>query len=374
MAPLILLLSTSDTDLLSAQASGAAYRPVNPNRVSVDDLPALLDGVDLVVVRILGGLRMWAEGLRTLGAGEIPLVALGGEQAPDADLMARSTVPIGTAAQAHAYLAQGGPDNLRELYHFLSDTVLLTGYGFAAPAAQPTWGVLDRIQRATKDSASGPRIAILYYRAHHLSGNVGFVETLAAAVEDAGGQALPLFCASLRGADPALLATLATADALLVTVLAAGGTQPAGVSAGGDDGAWDVASLAALDIPILQALTLTSSRETWADSDDGLSPMDAANQVAVPEFDGRIITVPFSFKEQDPDGLPRYVADPRAGRPGGRHSGPAGPAAPHSGQPAADRAHPLRVPDQTCPDRQRGGSGHTGQRGKAAPRATGTGI
>ena len=35
-----------------------------------------------------------------------------------------------------------------------------------------------------------------------------------------------------------------------------------------------------------------------------------ASQVAVPEFDGRIITVPFSFKEIDDDGLILYVADP----------------------------------------------------------------
>ena len=35
-----------------------------------------------------------------------------------------------------------------------------------------------------------------------------------------------------------------------------------------------------------------------------------ATQVAVPEFDGRIITVPFSFKETDADGLPHYVPDP----------------------------------------------------------------
>ena len=30
----------------------------------------------------------------------------------------------------------------------------------------------------------------------------------------------------------------------------------------------------------------------------------------MPEFDGRIITVPFSFKEIDDDGLISYVADP----------------------------------------------------------------
>jgi cobaltochelatase CobN len=37
--------------------------------------------------------------------------------------------------------------------------------------------------------------------------------------------------------------------------------------------------------------------------------MDAAMQVAVPEFDGRLITVPFSFKVEGPDGVPVYLAD-----------------------------------------------------------------
>jgi cobalamin biosynthesis Mg chelatase CobN len=35
-----------------------------------------------------------------------------------------------------------------------------------------------------------------------------------------------------------------------------------------------------------------------------------ATQVAVPEFDGRIITVPFSFKEIDAEGLISYVPEP----------------------------------------------------------------
>jgi len=109
-----------------------------------------------------------------------------------------------------------------------------------------------------------------------------------------------------------LLVQLGALDALIVTVLAAGGTKPAKAAAGGDDEAWDVTALAALDIPILQGLCLTWSRERWADSSEGLTPLDVATQVAVPEFDGRIITVPFSFKETDPMdtvGLPRYVAD-----------------------------------------------------------------
>src|SRR5690349_10024400 len=101
---MILLLSTSDTDLLSARASGAEYRLGNPARLTVDDLPPLLAGVDLVVVRLLGGRRAWEEGLDLLLSGPRPVVVLGGEQAPDAELMELSTVPGGVVAQAHAYL------------------------------------------------------------------------------------------------------------------------------------------------------------------------------------------------------------------------------------------------------------------------------
>jgi cobaltochelatase CobN len=300
-----LLLSTSDTDLLSARSSGKAYRLANPSRIEVGELPGLLDGVDLVVVRILGGYRDWQDGIDALRADGRPLVVLGGESTPDADLMALSTVPAGVAAQAHAYLAYGGPANLGELHAFLSDTVLLDGEGFAPPAELPDWGHLARAGTGT-----GPVVGVLYYRAHHVAGNTAFVHALADAIEAHGATAMPMFCSSLRVPDPGLLEQLAKADALIVTVLAAGGRRPADVSAGGDDEAWDVQALAALDVPILQGLCLTSSRATWAASDDGLSPLDTATQVAVPEFDGRLITVPFSFKEIDADGLPVYVADP----------------------------------------------------------------
>jgi cobaltochelatase CobN len=197
-------------------------------------------------------------------------------------------------------------ENLRQLHAFLCDTLLMTGFGFSPPATTPNWGVLER---AATD-AEGPTIAVLYYRAQHLAGNNGYVEALCRAVEEAGGRPLPVFCASLRTADAALLELLGSADALVTTVLAAGGSTPATVTAGGDDDAWNVAHLAALDIPILQGLCLTSSRSQWQHNDDGLSPLDVATQVAVPEFDGRIITVPFSFKEIDDEGLISYVADP----------------------------------------------------------------
>lgn len=313
---MILLLSTSDTDLLTAAAAGertdVEYRGANPSRILTDDIDDLAAGADLIVVRILGGVRAWEDGLAAVIATGAPVVVCSGEQQPDPDLMARSTVNTGVAAEAHNYLAAGGVDNLVSLHHFLSDTVLLTGRGFDPPVQSPAWGILDRASGSDEPEAGdpgAPTIAVLYYRAQHLAGNTRYVDALCAAIEERGARALPVFCASLRTAPDDLIDLLGTADALIVTVLAAGGATPATASAGGDDEAWNIERLAALDIPILQGLCLTGPRVDWVANDDGLSPLDVATQVAVPEFDGRIITVPFSFKEFDDNGLPWYRPD-----------------------------------------------------------------
>ncbi|MCZ2818898.1 cobaltochelatase subunit CobN [Modestobacter sp. VKM Ac-2977] len=319
------LLSTSDTDLLSARASDSSWRLGNPYRAG--DLAEFAAGTDLVVVRILGSRRKYEDMVAPLLGLGVPVVVLGGEQLPDAELMELSTVPMGVATEAHAYLAQGGPDNMVQLHRFLADTVLLDGEGFDAPAVAPDWGLLDH-----KTTATGPRVAVLYYRAHHLAGNTAFVHTLCEAIETAGGVPVPIYTASLRSVEPEMLDVLHTVDAMVVTVLAAGGSKPATASAGGDDGAWDVGELARLDVPVIQGLVLGTPRATWAANDDGLSPLDVGNQVAIPEFDGRIISVPFSFKEVDEEGLTSYVPDPeRAARVAGtavaharlRHTAPA---------------------------------------------------
>jgi len=172
-----------------------------------------------------------------------------------------------------------------------------------APATAPVTG---------SPGGAPPTVAVIFYRAHELSGNTGFVDTLCAAIAARGATPLPVYCSSLRSAEPGLAELLRPAGAIVATVLAAGGSVAADAGAEGD---WDAGALAELGVPLIQGLCLTSSRAQWQDAAGGLSPIDAAMQVAIPEFDGRLIAVPFSFKEEGPDGIPVYVADPeRAGR------------------------------------------------------------
>ncbi len=253
--PTILLLSTADTELLAARSSGADYQVANPVRVAPAAVPGLTSGLSLVVLRLLGGRQAWPDGISALRATGLPLVMLGGEAAPDAELMALSTVQAGVAAEALGYLREGGPGNLRELAAFLSDTVLLTGAGFSPPAPMPQFGihqpagaqpVHDRggsgaSQRAGSstimESTRGvaPTVAVVFYRAHELSGNTGFVDALCTAIADRGATPLPVFCASLRSPEPGLVDVLGQADAVITTVLAAGGST----AASAQDGDWD---------------------------------------------------------------------------------------------------------------------------------------
>jgi len=232
----------------------------------------------------------------------IALIALGGEAEPDAELTALSLAPAGSVAQAGEYLRHGDVGNFEQLLRFLADTFLMCGYGFEPPREIPDLGVRD----GWRVDATRPTVGVCYYRSHELTGNTQFVDELCAALERAGANALPVWSYSLRPAANGRVAALelldGRIDALVVTMLASGG-QGAGDR-------WDADALAALDVPVIQAVCSTQSRAEWERSEVGLSPLDAATQVAIPEFDGRIIGGVVSFKERDSAGVARYRADP----------------------------------------------------------------
>ncbi|MFC4895855.1 cobaltochelatase subunit CobN [Streptosporangium amethystogenes subsp. fukuiense] len=172
--------------------------------------------------------------------------------------------------------------------------------------------------RTCRATHRGPVIGVLYYRAHHVAGNTAFVETLCLAIEEAGGQALPVYCGSLRSAEPGLFDH------------APGRGRPGGHRARrrGHPSGDRLGGRGRLRVGRRRARRAGRAdpagplpdhgKGRLAGEHDGLSPLDAASQVAIPEFDGRIITVPFSFKEVDDEGLTVYVADPeRASRVAG---------------------------------------------------------
>ena len=112
----IALLTTTETDLLSARASGSDYVYGNPVKLDGEAVGELIDGADLIVFRFLGSKEQLPVAFQICVASGLPLVVLGGQHVPDASLMELSSVPVGVAAQAHHYFTQGGVANLRNVH------------------------------------------------------------------------------------------------------------------------------------------------------------------------------------------------------------------------------------------------------------------
>ena len=152
----ILFLTHADTDLLALRAAvpglPAGFPPVRAlslGQVATEEhLAAALawPGATprVVVTRLLGGIqcvpgfRSLAEAARARGQ---HLLVVSGTGCPDPELTAASTVSPAVVHEATAYLQAGGPDNLGQLLRFLSDHLLLTGFGYTAPVEQPQHGV-----------------------------------------------------------------------------------------------------------------------------------------------------------------------------------------------------------------------------------------
>lgn len=300
---MILFLSNADSEILALRSviedlppSFPKLRAINPTLL--ENIPDL-DGINLVLVRLLGGRNAWEKPLDELvqrcNLEDKTLLIFGGESFPDAELAAMSNVASSIWAQAFEYLVQGGPQNIQSMLRFIVDTIWMEGFGFDPPITIDSSGVFS--SRFIDPQA--PTIAVIFYRAHLIAGNTTFISDLQDEIANLGANSISLYCYSLRpsensGAQEVIdLLKDSQIDCVITTVLAAGGFQ---------EDEWFETSLSQLNVPIVQGIVSMGSQQSWKDSSSGLSPIDVGMSVAIPEFDGRIISNAFSFKEVVDDG------------------------------------------------------------------------
>jgi cobaltochelatase CobN len=316
----IMLLSHADTDLLTLSRAKERLPPelevssYSLNALhSEDQMELLLAGqlgrARVIVLRVHGPLSCVPafSRLRELcveRGQSLVLISGTGELTPEFSQTVNT--PVDVMETAASYLALGGVGNFVELCHFLSDRLLLTGYGYAPPTPMPEHGVhLQDMDDATIEEwerRADPRkatVAVLFYRAHRMSGNTGFVDALAEALEARGMNALCIFTSSLKSKEagrPAVFRWIEGRTDVLISTLsfALGELNTGDVTEAGEG----VISLENLGVPVIQAIASGMARGAWEGSRRGLNSLDAAINVAIPEFDGRVITVPISFKER----------------------------------------------------------------------------
>ncbi|MCA1297410.1 cobaltochelatase subunit CobN [Stappia indica] len=313
----ILFLSAADTELASLAAVVEELGDDGAPSLRLASLLALshpysvdlyaqqtVEGSKLVVLRLLGGAEYWPYGLDRLtevarGFG-VKLAVMPGDDRWDADLAARSTLPVEEVAILWRYCVEGGAGNLSNLLRYCG-YLLERNPEPDPPRALPRAGVflpghaapaLEDLTRSWADPAA-PCAAIVFYRALVQSAATAPVEALCSALTDRGVNPLPVYVSSLKEAESAGVLAALFAEARPDVVLNA--TAFAVSKAGGPH---RTTPLDAPGVPVMQVVFSSSSEEGWREADQGLSIRDLAMHVVLPEVDGRILTRAVSFKEQ----------------------------------------------------------------------------
>ena len=309
----IVVVSAADSELAllaSAQAEAGSDAPTLRlasllqlgHRMSVDlYVETVVRRARLVVLRLLGGRSYWSYGLEQVAAAcraeGISLAVLPGDDQPDPELDAWSSLPAADRLRLWRYLVHGGADNARQ---FLRSAAVLLGRatdwreptpllraGYFVPGCPDA--DLDTVQAAW--SPGRPVAALIFYRALLQAGNTAVVESLIAALAEVGLNVLPIYVSSLR--DDAASALLADAFARTQPAVALNTT---GFAARGHGDVDTRSPLELADAPILQVVLSGGSEADWRAGRHGLAPRDLAMHVVLPEIDGRILTRAVSFK------------------------------------------------------------------------------
>ncbi len=262
----------------------------------------------LVVARVLGGMGYWRYGVEQYSArlreAGVKVAFLPGDDQPDAELAALSTIAAEDYRALHRALSEGGIDNavtfLRHARAMIDDTdrpppprpLVRAGLWWPGDGA----GQLDLEALRRHWPAEGAIVPVVFYRALLQGGGLGPVADLVAALRQRNLAPLPIFVASLK--DPVSAAFLADTfteappEVILNLTSFATGTPHEEKKTTVNP----LAGPAANGAPVLQVI-LASTPESFHDENPAsLVGRDIAMNVALPEIDGRVLARAIAFK------------------------------------------------------------------------------
>ncbi len=334
MAGSIVLVTSHDTDLAAwaklrrePPPDVPAAEVVGPQRFAEAGLAdRLLAGAAVVLLRLLGGREMAPDLVDRLASGcrqrGIPLLACRAYPPVDDDLATLSTVPAEERAEVWEYFRQGGAENFAHALRLLAHRYAGAAGAVHPPIRMPDHGIYDPVTREPCDRAqlearwvSGrPLVAVVFYRAHLLSGDTEAVDALCTALDEEGANVLPVFTAGLlrKGGEDApeeaLRQLLMVGDAppdcivSLLSFAATRGSRTAGAATEGPG---------FCGVTVLQGVLSLDRADAWRPSPRGIDGTDLAIHVALPEVDGVVLGGLVAFREPGSGDEPaRYVVEP----------------------------------------------------------------
>jgi cobaltochelatase CobN len=246
----------------------------------------------------------------------VPLVV---DSTGDAFAFEDTTVSDRDRKRVSDYLDAGGVVNLANVCRFLASEYDDFDGEYDDPVSLPTEGVYHPDHPgigyeellATHDSGK-PTVGVWFYESHWTHANTRYVDALVRHLEAQGANVLPAFCnpaTDEAGQENAEWVARnwfsdddgSVVDAVVSSFMFSLSMSERGRSASDEgDGAEEV-FLTELGVPVLQAITTMRSRSRYESSDTGVMGFELALSVALPEFDGNVITHPVSGKERMDD-------------------------------------------------------------------------
>ena len=309
----IVVLSAADTELASLSAACGTLGEMFPSvrlanlmqlshNASVDlYCEEIVARARIVIVRLLGGKSYWPYGVEQIvetcaGTG-VPVALLPGDDQPDPELAAHSTVDSEAYRRLWSFLLHGGAANAGG---FLAYAATLIGRRFdwlepvELPRAGIWWPGLDNpglsdLRRVWANDR--PVAALVFYRALVQADNVAPVRALIEALGRSGINCLPVYCASLK--DPV---SAGVVESLLIESSASVVLNGTGFAVSTPGKPTVDSPLNATGAPILQVVFSGGNEKDWRTGTRGLSARDIAMNVALPEVDGRVLSRAVSFK------------------------------------------------------------------------------
>jgi cobaltochelatase CobN len=251
-----------------------------------------------------------------LDAAGVPLVV---KSTGDAYAIEDTSVGENARETIYEYLERGGTTNVANCVRFLVDQFSTEDLAYDDPVALPTEGVYhpdhpgieyERL-RATFDPDQ-PTVAVWFYESHWTHENTAYVDSVVRALEAQGANALPVFCNPATDTEEQEDAEWVTdnwlledgnpvVDAVLSSFMFSLSMDERGRSASDEGDSAEDVFLDRLGVPVLQTITTMRSRSRYEASDTGVMGFELALSVALPEFDGNVITHPISGKERTED-------------------------------------------------------------------------
>ncbi len=308
----IVFLSAADTDIQSLAAClpflpahFPAIRATNilqlQQQLSIDTYAEeVLSQAKVIIIRLLGGQSYWPYGLEVIKEiaelNNITLFILPGDDHIDETLMSHSTVTFSHSHKLWLYLTQGGQENWLNGLKFISDLCWQTNYNPHSPNLVPDFGIYKTPSLTTefKNKTNFANVVILFYRSHYLAGNLQPVDALCESLLNKKINSIPIFISSLRDLDiqnQLIDYCQSLTDNPIHLILNTTSFSLGKIDDHSCSDLWQN-----LDIPILQVIFSSGTKEQWKNSFQGLNPRDVAMNVALPEVDGKIITRAVSFK------------------------------------------------------------------------------